>query len=106
MDFNKSWTPFALECESENYGFSRIAAAHNQIAAKLSKYEKVIEKIHSAIKRRCELRDSYKDAPGKSLAINEIIIGLNSGLSVYYGILDALNGDDTVLNSDVKGIID
>ena len=37
MDFNRQWTPFALDAEVEHFGTSRIAAAHNDLRAEVER---------------------------------------------------------------------
>lgn len=32
MDFDRTWSTFALEAEHDRFGMSRIALAHNQLA--------------------------------------------------------------------------
>jgi len=37
MDFNRGWTPFALDAEVEHFGTARIARAHNDLRAEVER---------------------------------------------------------------------
>ena len=39
MDFNRTWTQFALDAEVDHYGTARIAEAHNALRSEVASLE-------------------------------------------------------------------
>jgi hypothetical protein len=45
MDFNRKWTQFALDAECDHFGMERIAKAHNDLLAEVSRLREALSVI-------------------------------------------------------------
>ena len=75
MKFDKTWTPFALEAEVEQFGTGRISKAHNELLTK-SHREGYLEGLSKAIEKVTEQMTWQDGQKPKDPTLEQIIEAL------------------------------